>query len=176
MKLHVGCGEVYLDGWINVDLDSPKADLKHDVRNQLPYADNSVDFIFSEHFIEHIAVDDAVKFFKECFRVLKLGGVMRVGTPSLDYILFRHFFFWKKQNWIKKYGYDFVKTNAELMNINFREWGHQYLYNKKELKRRLNESGFSRIISARYGKSRYVELKGLETRGETRLIVEAIKL
>lgn len=176
LKLNVGCGDVYLNGWVNIDLDSSKADLKCDVRGRLPYEDASVDFIFSEHFIEHLSVNDGVEFFKECFRVLKPGGVVRTGTIDLNYILFRHFFFWRKQDWIKKYGYGFVKTDAELTNICFREWGHYYLYNKRELKRRLSEAGFSKIISSKFVKSFYKDLAELETRKETRLILEAIKL
>lgn len=176
IKLHIGCGDIYLDGWVNIDIDSSKADLKYDVRKGLPYGDNSVDFIFNEHFVEHLNVNDCVQFLKECGRVLKKEGVIRIGTPDLDYILLRHFFFWNKQNWIKKYGYDSIRTNAELTNLCFREWGHQYLYNRKELKRRLREAGFNSIRNVRFKKSPCMCLNGLETRQETRLILEAVKL
>lgn len=174
-KLNIGCGDAYLNGWINIDLDSPKADLKHDARNPLPYENDSVDLIYNEHFIEHLSVSDGLKFLKECYRILRPGGVLRIATPDLDYIVFRYFFFWRKQGWIKKYGYDWVKTRAELMNINFREWGHQYLYNKEELKRRLREAGFDKIKKAKWGKSEHPDSKNLETRKESRLILEAVK-
>ena len=75
MKIHLGCGTNYIDGWVNVDLDSVLADVHLDLRNPLPYADTSVDFIFNEHFIEHITRDEALGFLKECRRVLKPGGV-----------------------------------------------------------------------------------------------------
>ena len=51
LKLNLGCGQAYLSGWINIDIDSDKADLKHDLRNGLPYEDNTADYIFNEHFI-----------------------------------------------------------------------------------------------------------------------------
>jgi len=88
MKLHIGCGTVYRAGWINVDNNSDhnitKLDLNWDVSNPIPYPDNSVDFISSEHFIEHLPIQTAIKFLKECKRVLKIGGVIRTSTFDLD--------------------------------------------------------------------------------------------
>lgn len=40
LRLNIGCGDVYFDGWVNIDRDSPKADLKMDIRAALPYGDN----------------------------------------------------------------------------------------------------------------------------------------
>ena len=58
-KLHVGCGEIYLEDWINIDIESPKADLIHDLRKPLPFEDDSIDFIYNEHFIEHLDLKTA---------------------------------------------------------------------------------------------------------------------
>lgn len=175
LKLHIGCGEVYLKGWVNIDIDSKKADLVHDLRKSLPFKENSVDFIFNEHFIEHITAKEGVDLIMECRRVLKPGGVVRTATPDLDYIVFRYFFFWKRQPWFKKYGYDWIKTRAEYLNICFYEWGHRHLYNEEELNRRLREAGFEKYYRRKLYASPYKELKNLETRKESDLIVEAIK-
>lgn len=43
VKIHLGCGSNYLEGWENVDLDSPLADVRADLRSKLQYADASVD-------------------------------------------------------------------------------------------------------------------------------------
>jgi len=175
MKLNIGCGDVYLPGWINIDLDSSRADLKHDLRTPLPYEDNSISFIYNEHFIEHVTVNEAVNIMKEFHRVLKKNGVMRIATPDLDYLIFKYIFRWKHQDWIKKYGYDWIKTKAEMLNICFREWGHQYIYNEEELKRRLQEAGFKQIYREKLNKSKYSELKNRETRTDSKLILEALK-
>lgn len=175
LKLNLGCGNVYLNGWVNIDLDSEKADLKHDLTKPLPYEDNTVDFIYSEHFIEHITVKQGVVLLKECRRVLKPGGVARVATVDLDYIIRKYIVSWKRQDWIKTFGYEWLETRAEMMNLVFREWGHQYLYNKEELKRRLEESGFKKIYRCRILKSPYTELKNKETRKDSKLILEAEK-
>lgn len=175
LKLNIGCGEVYFNGWINIDIDSAKADLKHDLRGALPYDDCSVDFIYSEHFIEHLTVSEGVALLSECRRILKTNGIVRTATLDLDYIVLKYIFSWKNQSWIHEYGYDYLKTKAEMLNLCFREWGHQYLYNREELARRLREAGFVRISRHRIGKSKYAELLGRETRKDSKLILEAKK-
>lgn len=175
LMLHIGCGNVYFDGWVNLDVDSDKADIKHDLRNQLPFEDNTVDFIFSEHFIEHLTVNEGLRVMSDFYRVLKRNGVLRVATPDLDYLIFRYIFSWRKQDWINKYGYEWIKTRAEMINICFREWGHQYLYNREELERRLREVGFKKICKGRLNRSKYPELRNRETRKDSKLILEAEK-
>lgn len=175
LMLHIGCGDVYFDHWINIDLESEKADLHHDLRHPLPFEDNSVDFIYNEHFIEHLTLQEGLAAMADFYRVLKKGGVVRIATPDLDYLIFRYIFFWKHQEWIKKYGYRRLKTRAEMLNLCFREWGHQYLYNQQELKRRLKEAGFHKIYSQKFQKSKYPELRNRETRKDSKLILEAVK-
>jgi predicted SAM-dependent methyltransferase len=175
LKLNLGCGNVYMEGWVNIDIESDKADIRHDLRMPLPYDDNAADFIYSEHFLEHLPVHDGLALLCECRRVLKPGGIVRVAVPDLSYLLFRYFFFWRWQPWFKKYGYEFIATNAEMVNLAFREWGHQYHYNAKELKRRLREAGFYKISRQRLNRSSHHELKNLETRRESRLVMEAEK-
>lgn len=74
MKLHLGCGHNYMDGWINID--GPKDelcydDLKADIHariEDLDYPDNSVDEILMnavfEHFPRHVAIMQLRKFYK----------------------------------------------------------------------------------------------------------------
>ncbi len=52
-------------------------------KEPLPFANNSIDVIFHEDFIEHIEERDQVSFLAETLRVLKPGGVHRVNTPNL---------------------------------------------------------------------------------------------
>lgn len=53
----------------------------------VPYdiEDNSYDAIYSEHFIEHMHRFEGVRFFEECMRILKPGGVLRTAWPSGDF-------------------------------------------------------------------------------------------
>jgi predicted SAM-dependent methyltransferase len=85
VKVQLGPGKRnYLPGWINVDANflTAKADCIADFRHALPFRDNSVDAIYSINVLEHIP--DIDFHFREMYRCLKPGGVIRVGGPSGD--------------------------------------------------------------------------------------------
>jgi len=76
MKLHLGCGQEYKKGWLNVDSNkSLKADLHYDLNfGHWPFKDNSVDEIYACAALEHMA--DVGHFMHECYRILRRGGVL----------------------------------------------------------------------------------------------------
>ncbi len=47
--------------------------------------DDSFDLVYHSHFLEHLTPDQAAFIIKECFRVLKPGGVLRIVVPDLEY-------------------------------------------------------------------------------------------
>ena len=177
LKVNVACGHEPFEGWINLDLNpETRADILWDVTEGLPVPDNSCAYIYSEHFLEHIPVQEGVRFFAECRRSLEPGGVVRIGMPCVQEVARQYYEdTWAQQPWLVKYGYTWIKTRAEYINIGFRDWGHQWLYDFEELDRRLREAGFDRIERAAWGESKYPALRGRETREETVLICEATK-
>lgn len=54
------------------------------VKNKLPYDDSSFNFIFIGEVIEHL--EQPEKIIEECFRVLKVGGIISVTCPYKDMI------------------------------------------------------------------------------------------
>ncbi len=115
-KLHLGCGLVQPEGWINLDgswnawlathpfLRSvigalglvPRSQLAiawgrdtlvHDVRKPLPFADGSIAVIYSSHLLEHLYLDEAKSLLAECQRVLAPEGVLRIVVPDLRAIV-----------------------------------------------------------------------------------------
>jgi predicted SAM-dependent methyltransferase len=54
------------------------------LRKGIPFADCAFDVLYHSHFLEHLDKRAAVGFLQECFRVLKLGGVLRVVVPDLE--------------------------------------------------------------------------------------------
>lgn len=180
LMLHIGCGKNYFDGWINIDNNSDnnisKLDLNWDMRKPLPFNDGSVDFIFNEHFLEHLTVDEGQKAIKDFLRVLKKGGVLRIAMPDLEDVV-RSYQDpkWKDNPTLKKFDLDFIQTRAELINISFRWWGHEWLYDWNELERRLEEAGCKKITKCELRKSVHEDLRNLETRNESTLIAEVTK-
>lgn len=82
MKIQFCSGGHQFNGWINTDI-SFEGDKKVDITQPLPYADQSVDLIYCSHGVEHVTSPDALRFFKECYRILKPSGTMRICVPSI---------------------------------------------------------------------------------------------
>jgi predicted SAM-dependent methyltransferase len=180
IKLNIGCGTDYKKGWINIDNNSDdnieKLDLNWDLRNPLPFEDGSVDYIFNEHFFEHLTVPEALAVMVDLKRVLKDTGVLRIAMPDLEAVVDTYINVpLNKDPVIKEFKIDFIQTRAEWMNMSFRWWGHQWLYDWEELERRLKEAGFTKLNRCKLGKSKHVDLRGLETRNQSLLIAEASK-
>lgn len=98
--LHLGAGGRYYEGFINSDMRDGWKGRKHhqdlvmDVSQPWPYEDNSIDGIVSMHLMQQIQWRGLVIAFREAYRVLKPGGVLRMGCPmvehtqyDLDYLL-----------------------------------------------------------------------------------------
>lgn len=172
-KIHLGCGGHYIQGWTNVDLDSPLADVHLDLRKALPYADASVDYVFNEHFIEHLTREDGISLLKECRRILKPGGVLRISTPNLRWVA-AQYLGGKLDEWADV-GY-LPETSCRLMNESMRFWGHQFVYDMPELVLALQKAGFAKLVGLRHRQSMHPDLVGLECRPwHEELIVEASK-
>ena len=82
LRLNVGSGIDYKEGFINIDLFDPSADAAWDIR-KLPLNSGSVAQIIAYDVVEHIAVNDLIPMFKEWHRVLKQGGEVIVLTPDM---------------------------------------------------------------------------------------------
>ena len=87
MKLHLGCGNLYLDDYINVDIYSEIADLKVDITDLSVINNNKVSEIYMSHVLEHFKRSEVLNFLSECNRVLKIGGILRVSVPDFDQVV-----------------------------------------------------------------------------------------
>ncbi|MEP6664734.1 MAG: methyltransferase domain-containing protein, partial [Verrucomicrobiota bacterium] len=84
VKINLGSGPQYLPGFLNIEgMFAWKKDLWIDVRQGLPFKNGSVDVIYSCHVFEHFDLDTLRRIMRECYRVLKPGGHIRIVTPSL---------------------------------------------------------------------------------------------
>lgn len=193
MKLNIGCAHWVEPGWIGIDRDSQSPDvLKLDVRGGLPYQPGTVDLIYCEDFIEHLTRTEGIAFLKECFRVLKPSGVLRVATPDLTAQVQRYLDGvaggeFLSENMLdfnrQKTTYDWetappgtyaVNYPCEQMNILFYWWGHQWVYDEEYLTKAMLAAGFSATRCA-IGVSAIPELCNMERRKtEAQLVVEGV--
>lgn len=180
VKLNIGCGTDYKEGWINIDNNSDKnierLDLNWNLQYPLPFPEESVDFIFNEHFMEHLTVEEGINANRDFLRVLKKGGVLRIATPDLESVVDNYLHVpLSEDTVIRDFHFTHVKTPAEWINMSFSFWGHKWLYDWEEIVRRLNEAGFTKVRRCKIYKSSHPELINLETRAGISLIVEAQK-
>jgi SAM-dependent methyltransferase len=83
-KINFGSGPYPIAGWINVDLDpAGRPEVVADLARTLPFATGVADFIHTEDFIAQLDPMPLSGFLRECRRILKPDGVMRMLTPDL---------------------------------------------------------------------------------------------
>jgi predicted SAM-dependent methyltransferase len=111
----------------------------------------------------------------ECFRCLKVGGVLRIAAPDLGYVIHKYDTDWSDQDWLSWPGYEAINTKGKMINASFRWWGHKYLYDEDDLREQLARTGFTHIIRCSINESDYEDLRNLETRQDSTLIIEASK-
>ena len=82
VKLDFGCGKNKQQGFIGVDsLEFEGVDIVADLRQPWQWDDDSVDEVYSSHFVEHLTNPERMHFWNELGRVLKKGATARIITP-----------------------------------------------------------------------------------------------
>lgn len=85
--INLGCGYTYHNDWTNVDFISTGENVKgHNLLGGIPFDDGMFEVAYHSHVLEHFSKKDAQKFIKECNRILKKGGVLRIAVPDLEAI------------------------------------------------------------------------------------------
>jgi predicted SAM-dependent methyltransferase len=170
-RLHLGSGRYIFDGWTNVDIDPGIGGICWDLERVLPLPTGSIQFIFTEHFIEHISREQCLALLTECRRVLKRDGVLRASTPNLHFLIQQYdedrLSEWHDVGWRPA-------TACAMVNEGLHNWGHRFLYDESELALLLREAGFTRVDAVKWRESSYEALRDLERRPfHNELIFEA---
>ncbi len=172
-KVHLGCGNKIMKDWINVDVIKKEGILTHDLSKKLPFDDCSVDFFFSEHFLEHLSRNEGLYHLKEIYRCLKVGGVSRIVVPDLDYLVTNY-----ANDNMKAYSETTwqPRSRCDMMNTGITGWGHKYMYNAEELRLSHEIAGFVEILFTIPHYSTYKELSCIGVRNSrSDISVEAKK-
>jgi len=136
----------------------------YDIRYGLPFNDNTVDFIYSSHLLEHLIKDDAVELLKEAKRVMKIGGVIRICVPDLKCA----FLLYQKGEVEKALKFFFPSEVGYFSR-------HQYMYDFELLSKLLLSVGFMKIRRSCYQRGLTPDLDKLDNRPEHTLYIEAQK-
>ena len=193
-RLHVGCGNVLLKGWLNILYEKRQEygkihpnngalRLNYNLLKPWPIENNSLEFIAGSHFIEHLDLNDGIKFLEEAFRVLRPGGTIRLSCPDLE-IYANHYvkrdkaFFNHKliREWC---AFKKAETPGEIFIAKAYDSGgsHKWFFDFDSLKHILESAGFGKVRKCGRLEGAVPDLGTIEPPGrelET-LYVEAVK-
>jgi predicted SAM-dependent methyltransferase len=200
--VNIGCGTSVAAGWINID-NSPNAWLAkyprlrwmlwklrilsdqryrvnwhesvliHDVKKKLPFSDSSIDYVYTSHFLEHNSLNDARRLIADVFRILRVGGVIRVVVPDLAIGARRYLDSLQKTTPDPRAASDFLAW-LQLSRPGDRD-PHLWMYDAPSLTAMLVEHGFANVVVCRFQQGRVPDCDTLDNRPEDSLYVEAEK-
>jgi predicted SAM-dependent methyltransferase len=166
-KLHIGGGWQLLEGWLNIDVDLIPGVMRMNATRRFPFADETFQYVYSEHMIEHVPYKKGAYMLQECYRVMRRGGVIRVITPDLSAILGLHsrersaeqerYLHWFCQTFVPER----APSSASAINAMFRLWGHQFIYDDQTLADAMRFAGFNSVIRCPISHSGHPDLQNL---------------
>jgi len=164
LKLHLGCGPVLLEGFINIDI--APAPLSMNVLWGLPFHDGQVAVVYASHVIEHLFFPtDVHAVLAEAKRVLKPGGTLRIVVPDIarclkayqeqDAAFFEsrreHFSWWPEDATMLENFLTYAGVGAQ---PNYQFESHKYGYDFATMERALKLAGFVEIERSAFQQSR----------------------
>ncbi len=172
-KLQIGSGHNLLGGWLNTTLyPFEPGTVFMDASRPFPLPADSLDYVFSEHVIEHLEFDEAAVMLRESFRTLKAGGRIRLATPDLKQIIAvytqpdadaqQEYIRWIMDEYRPQIG---EYNPAHVINQSFHGWRHKFIYDQATLAGGLEKVGFRNVERFDPGVSADKHLKGIEQHG-----------
>jgi len=137
----------------------------HALEYGVPFAADTVDFIYTSHMLEHLFKRDAAILLRDARRVLKSGGQIRVAVPDLAYALRLY----RQVSKEEAMSFFFSTGSAGYLDQ------HHYMYDFDLLQRLLEEAGFTRVRLCAFQTGECPDLQVLDNRPEETLFVEATK-
>ncbi|MDO8730635.1 MAG: methyltransferase domain-containing protein [Candidatus Omnitrophota bacterium] len=219
IKLHLGCGSITPAGWVHMDVSwnawlarypvfrrflavfgtVPREQLRvpwnsniliRDVRRPLPFPDRSVRAVYTSHMLDFLYLSEGKRLLKECHRVLKPQGIIRVvvedlsaavqeylgertaldlpeelkGLPPMDRLMMRILL---RPEPVR--GSTLYRSYHKLKDLHRRKWG----YDAQSLIHHLQEAGFTHVSQRAFLDSRIDGIVEIEKKSG--IFVEGIK-
>ena len=155
--LDLGCGPNTDPDFCNLDYNwRPDIDVCWDVTKRLPFPDRHISGIFTEHMIEHVPFDAALNLLKECRRILRPGGVLRIVVPDGELYLAEYAKHHAGQKCEIPYAendqdrFSFVTPMISVNRI-FRSHGHLFMWDFETFNTALHMAGFTNVDRRSFG-------------------------
>lgn len=171
LRVNLGSGSTRIEGWVNVDLVGMGAELAWNLAHGPPFPAGSAHAVFLEHVLEHFLASDAMGLLHQAHRMLRPGGVVRVGVPDFG-------------RYMTSYATDgaFVEDNrpdrptpllavAEVITCH----GHRSVWDGVTMVRVLEEVGFVDCAARAFGDSRLEPAPDTPARERESVYVEGVK-
>ncbi|MBU1726455.1 MAG: methyltransferase domain-containing protein [Candidatus Omnitrophica bacterium] len=159
LKLNLGCGAYRIKDFVGVDMCS-QADLRWDLQWGLPFKDESVLEIRSNHCFEHLGLADLITLLKECKRVLVKGGILDFSVPHINPYLSAYLK--NDVKFLSEKIYDIPEEKRHLYSTSFdklswlllRDGEHKSIFDKEAILEKVKFAGFSNVSVREYDVSR----------------------
>ena len=195
-KLHIGCFDQVLPGWINADItphifvasvpglafllrktgviteqrfrqhrEGTFRNVRYlNVARRFPYADETFDYIYSSHLLEHLYPEQARQALEESARVLKPGGILRLAVPDLNRLVADYD--------PRRAGafLDLIFESGQRRDKN----AHHWHYNERTLREALLGARFSDAYRCGFRQGSCADIEMVDSRPES-LFMEGIK-
>lgn len=174
-KLQLGAGTNILEGWLNSDIyPSARGVVYIDAKRVFPFKSGTFDYVFSEHQIEHLTYNEGRSMVRECYRVMKPGGKIRIATPNLETFVAlytpknndiqQRYIRWVVDKFLSQIG---IYRAAFVINNAFFNCGHQFIYDRETLQSILEDVGFIEMLYYLPGESNTPVFQGIESHGKS---------
>ena len=203
MKVNLGCGPQIPAGWLNVDyalgarlarvpllrpllrrlglfgLDWDPSIFIHDITKPFPWADASVEVVYSSHTLEHLTREQGQFVMAEAHRVLKPGGIIRIVVPDLDHFVQRYLDKkFKADRFMEELGvlYSPYPSALKTLLAPFIQFPHKCMYDTDSMVALMTRTGF-RAAPRRPFESAIADIGAIEMAERTAeaVIVEGIR-
>jgi predicted SAM-dependent methyltransferase len=194
LKINIGCGLSGAPGWCNID-NSPTIPLsrlklgrrffrtpawpndvrRYDVKKGLPFANRSVSCIYSSHTFEHFSWAESLAVARECFRVLRPGGVLRIVVPDLQLIAREYL---RDSDPMASHRFvDRLLLSHTIRDLFHRGAHHSQMFDESSLIALLRQAGFEQPAVSNFMQSRIADITliELEQRKHESLYVESVR-
>jgi prepilin-type processing-associated H-X9-DG protein len=176
--LNIGSGTKNYGGFVNIDgniFSGPGMWL--DLRNGLPFPTATVDAIYASHVLEHFYYREVTKILRECYRVLRPGGGLRMLVPSVELAI--EAYRAGNGDWFSDFPTNFDSVGGRFMNFLFCDGQHRLAFDLSFAEELLKKSGFCSVDRMRVRLSRIFpgsvleELEPAANGRDALLVVEA---